>query len=135
MHHIHCSHSSRYIHSWKIEKTKKMSKTSRALALHIVQLTFSLFTILSLLPFTFKVLSIFLQNYSSMKLVRALYWECGLISWMKICGGTKSLRNVLWGLKLNVGICRGTIYLFNPFLYSILTITFFIFLSLLLNKR
>jgi len=27
---------------------------------------------------------------------------------------TKSLRNILGGLKLNVDIFRGTIYLFNP---------------------
>jgi len=28
--------------------------------------------------------------------------------------GTKSLRNILGGFKTNVGIFRGTIYLFNP---------------------
>jgi len=38
----------------------------------------------------------------------------GLISWMESFRETKSLRNILGGLKLNVDIFRGTIYLFNP---------------------
>jgi len=33
---------------------------------------------------------------------------------MKIFKGTKNLKNILKGLKLNVGIFRKTIYLFNP---------------------
>jgi len=37
---------------------------------------------------------------------------------MKIFRGIKSLRNILEGLKLNVGIYKGTIYLFNPFTFE-----------------
>jgi len=33
---------------------------------------------------------------------------------MKIFRRTKNLKNILEGLKSNVGIFRGTIYLFNP---------------------
>jgi len=36
---------------------------------------------------------------------------------MKIFRGTKSLKNILGGLKSNVGIFRGTIYLINPIKY------------------
>jgi len=38
---------------------------------------------------------------------------------MKIFGGTKSLRNILGGLKSNVVIFRGTNYLFNPNFISV----------------
>jgi len=33
---------------------------------------------------------------------------------MKIFEGTKSLNNILGGLKSNIGIFMGVIYLFNP---------------------
>jgi len=39
---------------------------------------------------------------------------------MKNFRGTKNLKNILKELKSNVGIFRGTIYLFNP-LYNNLT--------------
>jgi len=35
---------------------------------------------------------------------------------MKIFKGTKNLKNILGGLKSNVNIFMGTIYLFNHFL-------------------
>jgi len=38
---------------------------------------------------------------------------------MKNFKWTKSLMNILGGLKSNVGIFRGTIYLFNPWFYYI----------------
>jgi len=37
----------------------------------------------------------------------------------------KSLRNILGGLKSNVGIFRRIIYLFNPFLFRIHFTLFF----------
>lgn len=40
--------------------------------------------------------------------------EHGLISHMKIFRWTKSIRNILERLKLNVGIFKGLIYIFNP---------------------
>jgi len=48
-----------------------------------------------------------------MKLVPVLNVEQGLISWIIFFKGTKSLRNILEGLKSNVDIFKKTIYLFN----------------------
>jgi len=49
-----------------------------------------------------------------MKVRHELTKKYGLISWMKNFKKTKCLRNILGGLKSNVDIFRGTIYLFNP---------------------
>jgi len=38
---------------------------------------------------------------------------------MKIFRMTKNLKNILGGLKLNIDIFRGTVYLFNPIIINI----------------
>jgi len=65
-----------------------------------------------------------------MKVKHELTKNYGLISLMENFGWTKSLRNILGGLKPNVGIFKGTIYLFNLILNKIFSIFKLLNLSL-----